>query len=427
MYSPDEAPEKNTDLFFSGQITHERRLSIANSLKDIDKNTGFTGIKLKYYLSDGFTKGLPPKEYIESMNAAKVAPAPSGPETPDTFRLFEALEAGCIPFADCKAPKNDFPDDYWTWFFGEEPPFPVTTGWGWLEGWTVDNSRLFPIKNNRIFAWWQRKKYEFVQSIKEEIRTLSDIEPDEPKITVLMPSNVIPRHPSTDHIEQTIRDVRTQLPDADIFIMLDGVRTEQEERREDYEEYQRRLLWLCNYKWTNVLPIRFEEFGHQSTMTKRVIEMVKTPFVCFVEHDTPLVPDFAIEWDKLCAAIDTGEANAIRLCHEAKIHPEHKHMMIGKPMNVQGATMLRTSQWSQRPHLASTAFYKHILSTYFSDSSKAFIEHGLYGPCVEAYNRDGVYGWNLWKLWVYYPDEDNIKRSYDLNSRENAPNFESIF
>ena len=31
-------------------------------------------------------------------------PCPSGPATPDSFRLWEALEAGCVPIADGYAP-----------------------------------------------------------------------------------------------------------------------------------------------------------------------------------------------------------------------------------------------------------------------------------------------------------------------------------
>jgi len=90
------------------------------------------------YASAGFTEGLVPEVYFEKLASAKAAFASSGPETPDTFRLFEALEAGCVPLADCRVQagkdNTDLGDDYWTWFFGEEPPFPVLTDYDQLAG-----------------------------------------------------------------------------------------------------------------------------------------------------------------------------------------------------------------------------------------------------------------------------------------------------
>ncbi len=424
---PEHAPEKDLDLFFSGQITHDRRKQMAKYLDEMQIHHEATGLNLEFNYSQGFTEGLEPAESYAQLSRAKVAPAPSGPETPDSFRLFEALEAGCMPIADTRVNKGDFPDDYWTFFFGEEPPFPVITEWEWLQGWTQDQKNVYPEKHNRVSIWWLNKKRELALKVKQQIKELSGIEPVEEKITVLMPSSPVPRHPSTDHIEQTIRDVRVQLPNADIIIMLDGVRTEQAHRRADYEEYQRRLLWLCNHKWQNVKPLRFEEFNHQSGMVRRALELVTTPYILFVEHDAPLVPDYPIEWDGLMQAIETGQANAIRMHHEANVHPEHESLMLGPPEEVCGVKMRKTAQWSQRPHLTSTAFYRYVMGMYFTEKSRAFIEHGLYGPCVEAFNTEGLLGWNLWKLWLYHPDGEHIKRSYDLNSRDTDPNYESIF
>lgn len=424
---PPQAPDKDLDWYFGGQITHERRGAMAIKLNEMLTHSKAKG---EFDPSEGFTKGLPPAEYDKKLASAKVAPAPSGPETPDSFRLFEALEVGAIPIADTQAPKGDWPDDYWIYFFKEEPPFPILRHYDHLQGYVEDMAKQYPVKNNQVFAWWQMKKYQMVKKVREQIHKLSGLAPAIPDITILMPTSPAQLHPSTEHIEQNIRDVREQLPDTPIILMIDGVRKEQRGRKKDYEEYQRRLLWLCNFAWDNVLPIRFEKFGHQSTMTREALKLVESPYILFVEHDAPLVPDYPIEWDGLKKTIETGQANAIRLHHESGIHPEHKHLMIGEPELVEGVKMWRTAQWSQRPHLVSTAFYRHVIDTYFSEKSRAFIEHGLYGPIIEAYNREGLMGWNLWKLWVYYPDDTpqgNIQRSYDLNSRGSEPNYASIF
>jgi len=85
-------------------------------------------------------------------------------------------------------------------------------------------------------------------------------------------------------------------------------------------------------------------------------------------------------------------------------------------------------QWSQRPHLASTVFYRRLLSTYFKPTSKAFIEHGAYGPLYEEVKYEGMMGWHLWKVWIYCSTEGgHIQRSYNLNGRGEGLNFESIF
>jgi hypothetical protein len=413
---PQTAPQKPLDYFFSGQITHPTRVEMQRWLEEIMK---WDGLKGSATFTKGFTQGLPHKEYFEKMAQAKTVPAPSGPETPDTFRLFEALEAGAIPIADNR--------EYWKFFFGDPDLFPVLDSWEYLQGYIGDQVALYPSKNNKVFAWWQDYKRKMVLKIRDQIKELSGIEPYQEQITILMPTSPYSIHPSTENIEQTIRDTRVQLPDSEIIIMVDGVREEKEPLRADYEEYKRRLLWLCNYQWHNVRCVIFDTFHHQSGMTKKVLPEVKTPLILFVEHDAPLDPVFPIPFDKLGEIILSGKANTIRFAHEGIILPEHKHLMIGEPEEVDGIPLLKTAQWSNRPHLSSTAFYRHIMETYFREEAKAFIEHGIYGKIVEAYNIDGVPGWNLWKLFIYHPTGGNIKRSYDLNTRGKDPNFDSIF
>lgn len=408
---PVDPPEKTLDYFFAGQITHKTREEMQKWLIEIDK---WDGLKGEVIFTDGFTKGLKPADYFAQMALAKTVPAPSGPVTTDSFRLFEALEAGAIPITENR--------EYWKFFFGQEELFPVLDSWEYLQGYIGDQIALYPSKHNNVFAWWQDYKRQMVLKIVNQIKELSGIMPKKDPITILMPTSPLSRHPSTEHIEQTIRDTRVQLPDTEIIILVDGVRDEQSFLKEQYEEYKRKLLWLCNYKWHNVRLKIFDRHLHQSGMVREVLPEIRTPLILFVEHDAPLDPVFPIPFDKLGEIILSGKANAIRLSHEGVILPEHKHLMIGEPEDIDGVPLLRTAQWSQRPHLASTAFYRYIIDTYYGD--KRFIEHLVYGKIVEAYNVDGLPGWNLWKLWIYHPTGGNIKRSYDLNSRGNDPNFQ---
>lgn len=241
-------------------------------------------------------------------------------------------------------------------------------------------------------------------------------------ITVVVPTSPIPSHPDTRIIDETIATIRTHLPTSEIILMIDGVREEQKHFRKNYQEYTRRILWKANNEWGNCTPLLFEEHEHQARMTRKALQLVKTPSILYVEHDTPITPDREIPWEKLSNYTTAGKANMIRLHHEALVLDVHKHLMIGEPE----ADIWATYQWSQRPHLASTEFYKQILEDYFPPLAKTMIEDRMYGVLEEAYRHQGKAGWNKFKLWMYNPEGD-IKRSYTTDGREGEDKYESTF
>jgi hypothetical protein len=232
-------------------------------------------------------------------------------------------------------------------------------------------------------------------------------------------------------IEQTIRDIRANLPDCEIIIMLDRIRPEQEDRRGAYEEYKRRLLWLAHHTWHNVLPIIFDEHMHQAAMTREALNQVATPTIFFVEHDAPITPDHDFDWQTLTEAIMQGDANIIRFHNEAGVLPEHEYLMLGPVEPITGKTsapdvpVRKTMQWSQRPHLASTAFYRQMIKNYFNPKSRTMIENVIHGVVIESCRKDAVMGWYGWRLWIYTP-EGNIKRSYHLDGRGGDPKFDNV-
>jgi len=337
----EDAYNKPADYFFAGQITHERRHGLAtelNTLEEFKDNNKLEGVK---FFSEGFTQGLSPEHYFHGLAAAKVVPCPAGAINPDSFRLYEALEAGCIPVVDAIAPEVKH-DDYWTWFFDEEPPFPVYTEFDQIRGYIIDGVERSPALANKIFAWWQSKKRDMAYNLRDDIfagigesynrANMRD------NITVVIPCSPIPAHPSTEMIEKTIADIRVHLPTSEILITVDGVRPEQEHYREAYDEYKKRLLWLANHEWHNVLPILYEEHQHQARMARNVLKRVNTPTILYVEHDAPLTPDRPIDWRACVANILDGTANVIRFSHESKILDEHKHLIFERS---------RRAQWHQ--------------------------------------------------------------------------------
>ena len=243
------------------------------------------------------------------------------------------------------------------------------------------------------------------------------------KITVLVPTSPIPSHPDTRIIEETINSVRTHLPKSEIILMIDGVRSEQKEKAEVYQEYIRRLLHISNKQ--RCYPIIHQHHQHQANMTINALEHVRTPLILFVEHDTPITPDREIDWQGISEAVLSGQADLVRLHHEAFILDVHKYLMFDtEPQLISGAPMMRTQQWSQRPHIASTSFYRRILNNHFNGNN-TMIEDKMYGV-VEQACQDGVQGWYNFRLWIYTPSGD-IKRSYHLDGREGEPKYEESF
>lgn len=83
---------KEYDWVFMGQVTNDTRVACVEQLEKM--NNG------KLIKTQGFSQGLVHEDYVNEMAKAKFAICPSGPATPDTFRVYEALELGLIPIVD---------------------------------------------------------------------------------------------------------------------------------------------------------------------------------------------------------------------------------------------------------------------------------------------------------------------------------------
>lgn len=411
-----EHDERPLDWFWSGQANHTRREDLWKALRRLPGGEA--------HRTPGFTQGMPPADFYGRLCAAKVAPAPAGPATPDSFRLWEALEAGCVPIADaCSARVPN--GGYWV-LFGDVP-FPTVDDWRELPDVLASALADWSMLSVECSAWWQQHKRSLAKRLTADIIAVSGVVPErlvDDDVTVIVPTSPTPGHPSTDVIAETLASIRAQLPAAQIIVTCDGVRPELEYRRPDYELYLRRLMWLCNHS-PNVVPVVRRDHGHQGLTTRAALELVDTPMVLFVEHDTPLCG--SIPWDGMAAAIRTGHANLIRLHHEASVLEPHRHLMLdSSPQIVAGVPMLRTVQWSQRPHLASTEFYRRLIHRYFGSESRTMIEDVMHGVVDNAWRRHGEAGWDDWRIWLYAPDGD-MKRSLHLDARGDDPKFEDQF
>lgn len=146
-----EKKEKIYDWSFSGQVNHDSRVKMINDVKNIPNG--------KYYISGGFAQGLEHKEYYDLMSKSKIVLCPRGNISPDSFRLYEALEAGCIPIVE-----NSY---FWLKMF-KTIPFPIIgNDFNWRNAINLI-LRDYHLYKQNVDKWWKTTK----ESILLELRNL---------------------------------------------------------------------------------------------------------------------------------------------------------------------------------------------------------------------------------------------------------------
>lgn len=418
QFADTPPPERSFVWSFAGQVTdnpeHQRRRQFIAATRHIDdmphmlKPTG------------GFAHGMEQSEFRATLAATQYAPCPTGNHSPDTFRMYEALESGATPIIDAMSTKQA--RGYWSLVFPDGHPFVAVDRWGTVRD--AINQSPTPAES---LAWWVAWKRDHAWDLAGTIHTLAGDTHRQTRnpvddITVIMPTSPIHSHPGTDVIDETIASIRTQLPHAEIIIGMDPPRPELADRYGDtWTEYVDNVVWKSNHHWYNVVPIIQPEWGHQANTTRDMLRHVHTPLVLFVEHDTPIVGD--IEWARMAETVLAGDVHHMRLHYDVTIHPDHRHMMFGIPVTDEsGFRYQRTTQWSQRPHMARTNWYRHIIENEFPESSRTMIEDWMHGVVENADH------WDQWRLAIYAPADDDMKRSGHIDGRGgHDPKFEMEF
>lgn len=412
-YAGRPPPDKTLRWTFAGQVTHSRRRDAVAAMRRMSGGRLVT--------SEAFTEGVPPDEYADMLYDAAVAPCPAGIVTPDTFRCWEALRAGAVPVVDRQAGEWDVPGDYWRRLCGRPPPFKVVDDWSTLPGLVDAIIKRWPRDVVRAGGWWSGWLHRLRRDLAADVATLSGVEPDR-MLAVYVPTSPIPAHPDTSVIEATVDSVRERLPDAPVHVAADGVRDEQSHLAGQYREYLRRLLWLTQHRWDDVTVHTHRRHRHQSGMLHTVLPQIDAPTLLYVEHDAPLVGD--IPFEALVQAVAYGAADVVRLHYDVDIHPDHRHLYPDDTaVEVAGVPLLRTAQWSQRPHVAATAVYRRIADRYFGRRSRTMIEDVMHGVVATDFAE---HGWGRWRLYTYAP-AGSMKRSTHLDARGSEPKFPMVF
>jgi hypothetical protein len=238
------------------------------------------------------------------------------------------------------------------------------------------------------------------------------------EVTVLVPTSVIPRHPDTSILDDTLASIRFWFPTSWIIIMADGVRPEFESRREQYAEYLRRVEGQLGER---MILRKFDHHCHQTTMVINTLPSVTTPLIYWSEHDQPLLTERPIDWTTLAAAILTNRCDLVRLMLMEEVHPAHEYLYNGW---LEGLPLRPQKQWSGWSHLASTEYYRRLLAG-FDTRAKMTVERYVV-RLVEPRP------WEENRLTSYIPDPKQAKRLRHSDGRCSAdgtfkdPTFEEL-
>lgn len=403
--------DKDIPWAFAGQATTARRKHAVNGLLQAMHRTP----DARLLQTEGFSRGMPRDEYLQQLSRTRVAPAPGGPQTPDTFRAFEALELGCVPILDAYSDKG-WPG-YWDFLYREHrPPMPIVESWDGIGKTIEDLLGDWDRQASFAGAWWKQEKVRIAQRLVSDLIAIGFPGPA-PQITVVMTSSPSPLHPDGQLTLETLESVR-HMPKW--VIGFDGVRDEQQAMAGPYYQYVQSMVRASQQDEGVNLYVASRHL-HQANMTRELLEMVDTPLILFMEHDTPLDETLGcIPWDDVTELIAGGHLDVLRFHHEGAIHPEHEHLMIDHVTEEMVRVPLRrTVQWSQRPHVARTDYYRRIIAEHFPHSSSTMIEDRMHSVAQsEPYERN--------RIAIYHPD-GNIRRSLHLDGRRNQPKFPMRF
>jgi hypothetical protein len=154
--------EREYTWSFAGQIaSHPTRVQMIANMQIIPN----------YYFHQTFdfwdVNALRVSDYRDVLLKSIFVPCPTGYWNLDSFRVYEALECGCIPIVE-KTPLN-----YFELFFGEVP-FPCVSSWDEAQG-LISALLNYPDEMEQIrkncYAWWlnykKEKRSEFSATIQE--------------------------------------------------------------------------------------------------------------------------------------------------------------------------------------------------------------------------------------------------------------------
>ena len=151
---------KTYDVFFGGQITHQRRQQLAEVMPSIENAL--------YKPTDGFAKGDNPVDYYDNLMNSKIAPCPAGAVSIESFRLFEAIEMMTLPIADL-VDSSGLKYNFYKNVFNELVPFYQTRYWSELPIIVLNLLEEYPKNMHNVVCWWIKYKRDLGIKLMEQV------------------------------------------------------------------------------------------------------------------------------------------------------------------------------------------------------------------------------------------------------------------
>ena len=152
--------KRNYKWSFLGTTHGSSRYDLLNKHKNITPNF--------INLTENFSgkKSMDTNDYYKILNNSIFAPIPHGYFHPETYRLYEALEAGCIPIIE-----NPF--QFFDNFLPNNPLLSVNS---WEDSSTIikkylENKKDIEILRNKINDWWTQHK----ENLKETFLLIENV------------------------------------------------------------------------------------------------------------------------------------------------------------------------------------------------------------------------------------------------------------
>jgi hypothetical protein len=154
-----EYTEKTINIYFAGQVTHQRREELAQALKKLPN--------AMYKFTKSFAQGETPKNYYKLLASSRFAPAPAGNATIDSFRFYEGLEMLSLPIADrISSVGEDY--GFWEILFKDMPIYQIKN-WNKLYSLIMQLENDYPANMHKAVSWWIKQKRDFSYKIMEQI------------------------------------------------------------------------------------------------------------------------------------------------------------------------------------------------------------------------------------------------------------------
>ena len=152
--------DKSYDVFFSGQITHQRRQELATVMPEIPNSF--------YNPTTGFAEGLSPKRYYDKMFLSKIVPCPSGAMVIDSFRFYEAIEMLCLPIGD-KLDSKMQRTDFFNFLFQGEHSIKTVDNWNLFPNMVPELLNNYISEMHQVVCWWIKYKRDLFNELMRQI------------------------------------------------------------------------------------------------------------------------------------------------------------------------------------------------------------------------------------------------------------------